>query len=210
MTRLPTERAARDLCDSLRALSRRPRATTLAKLDPTLIDSIERRLTAAIRRDGAYPTAPDGYPIRTGGGPAGNGHGSSTETAAVALADGDTPPDRHHDLTARAAQAVEDAVINLNTLITALSAIDGLVTPSDPAPNTCDHCTGKRGPDADRAVHATGTVGDRIERALALCRHCYGFVEQTARPGTRLGYLPADDQIRHHEDTGRWRIRIAQ
>lgn len=224
MTRLPSDHAARDLCDSLRALNQRPHDKALAEFDARLIDSIERRLLIALQRDRTGSVIPDGYPTSTGGGRSGgsrtivvpdeNGQPdrvpvTAIEAAVVALVDGDTPRDRHHDLTVRAVEAIDSAVVALNTCVAALASIDDLVSEKGPAPKTCAHCTSKRGEGSDRPIYATGTVGDRLERSVSLCKHCYGFVEQTARPGTHTGYLPSDDQIRDHEQRGRWRMRVA-
>jgi hypothetical protein len=80
-----------------------------------------------------------------------------------------------------------------------------------PAPRTCEHCTGKRGRGRglDNPVLYTGTVGDRIERSLALCEPCYWMVSRSAKSGSYKGQLPTDEQIAWHEDHGTWRIRVA-
>lgn len=204
MTRLPTDLAVTHLVDSLRALAL-PRAAG----HPKRIDDLETRLKAAIQRDRTGTVVPDGYPTSTGS-PGGNGGTteSSTERAACALLER-PPRDHHHELTMLAVEQLDTAVVALNRIFAALNSIDDHIGVTTPAPvqRTCSHCTGKRGKN-NRVVYATGTVGDRLERSIALCKACYGFVERTAKAGTRDGQLPTDQQIRDHEDRGSWRLRV--
>lgn len=201
---LPTDIAAQHLFDSVDALWEKP-----SKGSERRIDSLRRRFRAALERDRTGSVIPDGYPTNTSGGPVSGVGSSSTERAAVALADGDVVRDRHHDLTVRAAGALEELVVQANILRLALDSIDDLTNDSGPAPKTCAHCTGKRGHGNDRPVAHRGTVGDRLERAMDLCEACWSFVRWSAKPNTRAGYLPTDTQIRDHEERGRWRMRVA-
>lgn len=219
MTGIPTELAARHLFDSLRALGRKPTSPGLARRDTKLIDSLERRLLEALARDRAGTATADGYPATTSGGFGGNRLTilveddrvtvTAVELAALALVEGSSPRDRHHELTRRAATALEDAVVALNTLTAALASIDDLTSDRGPTPRTCQHCTGKRGKGNDRTVAHRGTVGDRLERTMDLCEACWSFVRRVANPNSRAGYLPTDQQIRDHEERGRWKIKIA-
>lgn len=208
MTRLPTTAAVGHLVDSCRALTRKPRDKRLPDL--TLADSIERRLAAAVNRDRSGSVVPDGFPAGTlGGGGGQRGNASTVEAAVLALAQGVAGRDRHHELTVLAVQSLEATVENAQRCLSALASLDDLVSDTvAPTVRTCSHCTGKRGPDSDRSVYATGTVGDRLERSIALCDACYGFVTQTAPAGSHTGYLPSEQQIADHEQRGRWRIRM--
>lgn len=204
-----TVNAAKNLFDQLRALHQNKDANV--KIPTRLVDWLETRMLAALERDRTGALTVDGWPASTTGSGATGLPTSSVEAAVVSLVDHRQPRDYHHELTLRAARALEDAVIALNTCRSALNSIDDLTkTRVDPEePQTCAHCTGKRGSNADRPVYATSTVADRLERSLALCSACWHFVEQTAPAASRAGYLPSDEQIRDHEDRGRWRIRVA-
>jgi hypothetical protein len=209
VARTPTVVAVQHLTDTLRALGHAP-----AKGQTRRIDDLEARLLRAVERDLTGLPLPDGYPARTSGDAPG-GHGGPVDTSVEASVifrvdgvDGRPIRDRHHELTARAAKAVEDAVVAVNIAFAALDSIDDLTKASPPAPKTCDHCTGKRGQGGNRPIHVRGTVGDRLARAMALCEACYWFVHRTAAAGSHEGYLPSDEQIRQHEDTGRWRVRV--
>lgn len=206
---IPSGLAIGHLFESLAALNRKPENKLLAAIDPKLIDSLRRRILIAAQRDRTGSVVPDGYPT-SGGGSRGSGIATSaTERAAVALADNDIVRDRHHELTVRATTALEDAVIALNTLASALLSIDDLTDTKGPVPKTCAHCTGKRGAGNDRPIAHRGTVGDRLERAMDLCEGCWSAVRWSAAANSRDGKLPTDAQIRHHEETGRWRLRVA-
>lgn len=176
----------------------------------------------AVERDLAGLPTPDGYPSATSGGRSGGrtidvddeaGRPdkvpvTSVEGAVIDRDDHKRTRDRHHELTVKVVQAVDAAVVHLQTAFAGLASIDDLVNTAPPAPRTCDHCTDKRGRGGNRPVYVRGTVGDRLERALSLCEACYEFVRQVALPGTRGGYLPSDLQVLEHEQRGRWSIRI--
>lgn len=207
MVRTPTTLSVRHLIDSLRALGEAP-----AQGRPRRIDDLEARLLRAVERDLAGLPVPDGYPAGTlagggRGGPATAGD-TSVEAAVMARANQRRVRDLHHELTMRAVGAVEDAVVAVQVAFGALASIDDCVRTEAPRQKTCAHCTGKRGQGGDRPVYATGTVGDRLERSIALCQACHGFVCQTAKPGSRAGHVPSDEQIADHEARGRWRIRV--
>lgn len=217
MSRLPTPVALQHLTDRLRALGEPPE-----KGKPRRIDDLETRLQRAVRRDLAGLPTPDGYATRTGGGRSGgrtitvdDEQGqpdavpvTSVEGALIDRADWHRTRDRHHELTVRAVEAVDCAVVAIHTAFSALASIDDMVNTAPPAPRTCDHCTDKRGRGGNRPIYVRGTVGDRLERAMSLCEACYEFVRQVALPGSRRGYLPSDLQILEHEQRGRWRIRV--
>lgn len=198
----PNSNAARNLIDNLRALHQNQDGQT--KLKVNLIDHLEHRLLNALERERSGHFTHDGWPTSTTGNGSTGTPTSSVEAAAMAILE-TTARDQHRDLTHRAARALEDAVVSINTLRAALSSIDDLTRDVGPPVKTCSHCTGKR-PANDRIIHATGTVGDRLHHAIALCVDCYGYVTQTARPGSRTGWLPTDAEILQHEERGRWRI----
>lgn len=198
--------AAKNLFDQLRALDR----TRDGKHDipVPLVTYLERRLLAALERDRTGTLALDGWPTSTTGNGSNGLPTSSVEAAVVARVDSPQPRDYHRALTRRAAGALEDAVVALNTLRSALASIDDLTKTTGPETKTCAHCTGKRGTGNDRGVYATGTVADRLDQPLALCSPCWHYTEQTATAGSQAGHLPSDEQIRDHETRGRWRIRV--
>lgn len=196
MSRRPTDTAVRHLIDNLRTLNRKGH-----------LDDLEHQLLDAIRRDRTARPGPDGYPTNTGGGGSANGSdNSSVETAVIARTNGH-PPDPHHDLTTRAAQALEDAVINLNTLHAALASLHDHTR--QPAPRTCQHCTPHLPKGHHRPVHRRGTVGDRLTQALDLCEPCYFYVQRATAAGKGDAELPTAEQIRHHDHTGTWRMKVA-
>jgi len=202
--RLPSDITIGHLTDGLRALSRKPRDRTLATIDRTLLESIERRLAQAATRDRTGRIERDGYPTSTlGNGVRSSTPGSRTETAALSRPQRDT----HHELTMFAVVSLTEAVTALTRLSSALNSLDDLTADTRPTPRTCSHCTGKRGSDADLPVWRRGTVGNRLPNNIDLCSPCFHFVEQTALAGSLTGYLPTDEQIRDHETRGRWRIR---
>jgi hypothetical protein len=223
VARIPTAVAVRHLTDSLRALGEAP-----AKGRPLRIDDLEDRLLWAIERDRSGTAVRDGYaPARAigGGGRGGpvvavdDGNGvielipaTGVEASVFARIDPDDHQvvrDRHHELTARAARAVEDAVVAIQIARSALDSIDDLTKPAGPpAPKTCAHCTGKRGAGGDRPIYVRGTVGDRLSRSRTLCAACYWFVWRASDAGSRADILPTDEQITDHELRGRWRIRV--
>lgn len=219
MTRLPTLVAVQHLLDGLRALGEAPK-----RGQPARIDDLEARLIRAVGRDLAGVPIPDGYRTGIGGGRGGgptivvqeDGQpdvavpATSVEAAVAGRGDAHRVRDRHHELTAKAVSSVEQAVTQIQVARAALDSIDDLVQAGPPAPKTCDHCTGRRGDGNDRPVYVRGTVGDRLERAIALCEPCYHFVARTAASGSRLGWLPDDEQIADHERRGRWRIHFRQ
>lgn len=207
MARTPTPVAVQHLVDSLRALGEAP-----AKGQPRRIDDLEARLLRAIERDLAGLPIPDGYPtgnVGGGRGAPGAAADTSVEAAVIGRDDERRVRDRHHELTIRAVGAVDDAVVGVQVAFAALASIDDLIKTDGPRRKTCDHCTNKRGNGGNRPIYVRGTVGDRLERAIGLCQACYGFVTQTAAAGSRAGYLPSDEQLRQHEETGRWRIRVS-
>lgn len=217
MARLPSTVTIRHLVDSLRALGEAP-----VRGQARRIDDLEARLVRAVERDRAGVVGPDGYPAATitGGGRGGpvvavdaDEHGpaehvpvTSVEAAVVARAE--RVRDHHHELVVGAVRAVDEAVLAVQKAFARLASIDDLTRTGPPAPRTCDHCSAKRGPAGDRPVYVRGTVGDRLARAMALCKACHSFVEQTAPAGSRAGYLASDQQIRDHEERGRWRIHV--
>lgn len=205
MSRLPTRATLEHLVEALRRLGQRPKPN-----QPVRIDDLERRILTAVERDQSGDIGFDGWDATTIPKVcSGSGRGSRVEGHGLALADGATPRDRHHELTVLAVESLNHTVTNLNTLLSALASIDDLIKVDGPGEKTrtCGHCTGKRGKGNDRPVYATGTAGDRLERAIPLCEACYGFVTQTAAPASRIGSLPDNLQIVDHERRGRWRIR---
>lgn len=220
MKRLPTETSIRHLCDSLRTLAKIPKGGR----NRTELDLLEARLIHAVDRDRTGSPVPDGYPRGTLGGTGGGPTitapdeaglpdvvpATAVEVVGIALADGDVERDRHHELTVRAVEDVERAIIHLNSARAALASIDDLTrTATSPGREaTCAHCTPHL-PDANaRPVHRRGTVGDRLLVATDLCEPCYFFVLRSADAGSRAGALPTPEQIAHHDRTGTWKLRL--
>lgn len=176
-------------------------------------DRLERRMVQLVELARRHGTAsPDGWPASTlGGGP--HSTDSRTETAALALADPEHRlRDVVHEQTERAWVHLQEASSHLQAAQNALDAVDQHLDPKDlNAAPTCESCTGKRGRKKgdDNPVAHTGTVGDRLPHAAALCSDCWRFVEQSAKAGTHAGYLPTEGQIRDHEQRGRWKVRVA-
>lgn len=189
----PTRNQVDDLCDRMRRVDWR---------------AVARRLNAAIERDRrGGDLTPDGYPSSTLGGDGGGSELTSVEAAAEARIEG--VRDRYHDNTQEAVAHLLELVNHEGALEHRLDNLDQLAgtDPNLKQPATCACCTGiRRDP---RTVYATGTVGDRLDRAMSLCRDCYSAVEQSAKGGTRAGRLPTAEQIRWHDDHGRWRLRSA-
>jgi len=181
--------------------------------------SVEARLGRAVERERSGTNLPDGWPSGGGGNDDGgrgdDGFQSSTERAAAArlgreyAPDARAPRDRHRELTLAAFDHLRRAVHGAEIAWGVLRALDELLEEGDAevTVRSCEACTGKRGRGGNRAVAHRGTVGDRLKYALDLCDACYGFVERTAKPGSRGGYLPSEDQVRRHEERGRWRLK---
>lgn len=206
MMRLPSDITLGHLTDGLRALNRAPRDKPLAAMDRTLLESIERRLARAVTRDRTGHIERDGYPRSTLGNES-RGIGtptSTTETAALSRSERDA----HHELTALAVTALTETVTSLGKLVSALASLDQLTSDRGPAPRTCNACAGKRPLGGDQLVARRGTVGDRLTTATDLCQPCWDFVRQTAPAGSNAGYLPTEEQIRWHDQRGRWRLRM--
>jgi len=200
--RLPTETSLQALIDSTRALHQKPRDRRLP--DPTLLAAIERRILTAVRRDATGTTDRDGYPTSTLGGGYTRTNGSSTETQALSLPE----RDRHHELTLLAVTNLEQLVLSVQVVLSALNSIDDLTSDRGPAPRTCAACTGHRPLGGDQAVAHRGTVGNRLERDTDLCQPCWDYVRQTAPAGSHTGRLPDPHAIAYHDQRGRWRLRI--
>jgi len=205
---LPTVTATRHLVDNLGALDRPPRDPKLAKHYTTLLDAIRQRLISAVERDAAGSNRRDGYPARTLGD--GTPRGSAGLTSVEAAADSRLKPqrDRHHELTARATTALAAADVNLNIVVAALASLDDLTDDSGPEASTCDACHPIRD-GYTLATRRNTSVGGRLERPAHLCEACYEFVRQTALEDSNAGYLPSPEQVTHHDERGRWRIKAA-
>lgn len=183
---------------------------------------IEQKLQRALHRERAGTTTADGYRTSTGGGRGGgmtilvDGEDgepdrvpvTSVESAALARL-GKGQRDRHRELTRDAVAALVELVAASQKLQARIKSIDDLTSEGGPAPKRCECCAGKRGMGNDRHDIHRGTCGDRLDRRMDLCRACRSYVDQTATAGSRQGELPADEAIRRHEETGRWRIRTA-
>lgn len=167
----------------------------------------EQELNRAIRRDRVGSTVPDGYPRSTGGGGGGGGLSDPAGHGAVALLERNYERDRHHELTVAAAESLAACLAGWQRFVGAMAGLRQLTSDDGPAPKRCQACAGRRGRGNDRTDIHRGTVGDRLEAPVDLCRACRGYVESTARPGSRDGWLPDDEAIERHETTGRWRIR---
>ena len=203
MTRLGiTETGLQHHIDAIRALYKKDKRYP----DRTRLDALERRILRAYRRNNTGTAQRDGYPTTTLGGTYTRTNGSSVEAQALA------PPirDRHHELTVRAVDQIEQIVTYGIWLEMTLDAIEALTNDQGPAPRTCAACTGHRLLGGNQAVSHRGTVGNRLSRAVDLCEPCYGYVTQTADPGTHAGRLPTPVDIASHDRTGRWRLRTNQ
>jgi hypothetical protein len=193
VSRHPTVNQVKELCDNMRRLDWR---------------AVADRLNQAIERDKrGGDMQPDGYPSSTMNGGTGGSELTSVEAAVEARIRGVT--DRYHDNVDEACAHLLELVNHAGALRHRLDNLDQLLgaDPNVKQPATCAVCTGIRR--EAPPVYATGTVGDRLPRSMALCRDCYSAVEQSAKGGSRRGKLPTAEQVRWHQDHGRWKLRSA-
>jgi hypothetical protein len=198
----PTERQIGALCEQLRRLGRYRKGVIP-------VDDIERRLKAAVTRERAGTTVPDSYPSATLGGEGSGGRrrGSPTEKAAAKRADGEVERDRHRELTTEAVERLTRAVEAIQALSHRLDALDDLQSTQGPLRRHCEVCTGLRPLTGDRDVYRRSTVGDRLKVATDLCEPCYDFVRtQFPKPGQRDGRVPTFEEVRFHDQRGRWKL----
>lgn len=92
------------------------------------LDTVEKRLLEAVRRDLAGDSTVDGYPTGSLSNGGENAAQSSTEGAALARIDGTPPVDKHHALTDTAVAHLEAAAAHVRRLVETLDAIDRLAT----------------------------------------------------------------------------------
>lgn len=202
---LPTEKRVREWVDYVRQLSE-PYGPQGAPLD-----LIADELCVAVRRERSGGTVgPDGY--LPGRGMDGGGRGSvrsasSTERAAVALADPSTrlPADPHREHTRAALEALQAAVAALERVKGHLGRLAALGTPTGPLTLHCEACSGHRGVGCDRVADHRSTVGDRLPMLTDLCEACWWYVYRSARAGSGQGELPTPEQCWTHENYQRWR-----
>jgi hypothetical protein len=179
------------------------------------IPGLEAELGQACDRERAGTNAPDGWPRRASGAEGSGGSGdeyrSSTERAALTPLDPDVRPSRdmHRTLTLHAYDKLQRAVQELEGCRNALGDLARLRAPDggQSYARKCEACAGRRGRGGDRDVAHRGTVGDRLAHVVDLCEACYQFVVLTAKSGSRGGRLPDAEQVRRHEDRGRWRVK---
>lgn len=210
---LPTTTTAEHLLDSLAALHRPPKGHPEGA--PTVLETFARRLLTALERETrAGSTAPDGFPPSTMGGGRGTGalgYGDPVGQVVAGQLDRKRPPRDHvRDVTGLAARELSEAVAHVQHALAAMTSWADLVGETLPTPRTCEHCT-PHVPNADRRiVHRRSTVGDRLGRALDLCEPCYWYVYRlpNVAPGSRAAALPTPEQIRHHNETGKWRLPV--
>jgi hypothetical protein len=204
MTRRPEARQVDALCAQLRALGERRGGLTL-------VDSMRGQLLAAIERERAGTTRPDGWPsaIGPGGDAARRQLPSPAERAAERRAAGAYEPDRHRQLTLGAIEALGSAVAAVWSLRCRLDALEALRGTQAPIRQTCAACTGLRRLTGDKLVHRRSAVGDRLPAPVGLCRSCYGYVERSFEAGSRSGRIPTAAEVRNHDERGTWAIRQA-
>jgi hypothetical protein len=192
LSRHPTVNQVKELCDTMRRLDWR---------------SLADRLNTAIERDKrGGDMQPDGYPASTMNGGSGDSELTSVEAAVEARLQGRV--DRYRDNVDEACSHLLELVNHAGALRHRLDNLDDLVSDKDrnaKAPRTCGACTAFRR--TPSPVAHTGTVGDRLTMSVSLCEDCYEAVRQTAKPGSRAGVLPTAEQVRWHDDHGRWRLR---
>lgn len=164
-----------------------------------LID-LDRRVRALIPRLEAGRPLPDGWrPATSGSGTSG---GSSELTSVENAADNrgfKTP--RHdpiHEHGHRAVTRILRAVDELEAAITDLDIVDRKTADEDHEPTHCESCA--RALERPRDSDTVGTVGGRLDKVMRLCNPCRWFVEDH-------GELPTVEQLQHHHQTGRWRVR---
>lgn len=201
MTRQPSSplaRAALDALDRLDALQRRGDKT------PPPVAVLRRRLTTALTRLEAGRPIPDGL-NRSGGSrrrldadDLDDVRLTPTEAAANARGFSNRPNDPVHQHGYRAASELIRAITSLDNCLAALDALDRLTDEAPIDTPACELCAGVL--TNPRPWEHYGDVGGRLPKPMHLCKPHRQYVEDRGAP-------PTPEQTRHHDTTGRWRIR---
>lgn len=118
-------------------------------------------------------------------------------------------PDAVHDLAVKATGYARDAANSLHALRNTLAAFTQL-RDLDPQTLPVRYCRCAKWRDSNQPpVQHRGTVGGRMPEAVEVCSDCYEAIRRLAEPGTGTGRLPVEDEVRHHDRHGRWRLSSA-
>lgn len=174
---------------------------------------LERRLWEAMEADRTGSVYADGYP-RTASGGGGSGPGAvpvdpddpsqgsvtltPTEAAAEARLAESYARDKLRNHLEHAFSFLQEGAACAGALSSRLDLIDQLRRPGVVDVKWCESC--KR-VGVQRDIERYSDCGGRLNRAMHLCVMCYDFVARKA------GRLPSLDELRHHEETGRWQVR---
>lgn len=196
MTRRPSAQSQAAL-DALETINRyRKKPETPGSVSP-LID-IDRRVKALLPRLDAGRNVADGWPGGTSGGGRGGAELTSTESAADSRAFGRPRLDPIHEHGHRVRTHVVLIAELLEKIDRDLDTIDRITADETVEPTSCQSC--ERALTPPRKADTTGTVGGRLDKVMRLCNPCRWFVEDHS-------VLPSIEQLQHHHQTGKWRIR---
>lgn len=174
--------------------------------DPNALDLRRLRLDAeacALRYEAGRPVN-DGRPTTLGAGTRGTSELTSVEAAAAARIDTlhrGRIHDPVHDHTHRALVAIADAAHELKRAVAAFASIARLTSEAPIDSPACECCTAANLPNPRPWEHY-GDLGGKLPTSLHLCAPC-------RRYGDDHGQLPTPEQVRHHDATGTWRVRVS-
>ena len=164
---------------------------------------IERRVLAALERDRAGSTVPDGHSM----GGQGNGEGESrTELHAMARTARAFPRDELHSHVEHLWAFLQQAAQSTDAVRFRLHRIDVLTKDAPVNRRACECCEAAEIRDAVTNRHPApahyGNVGGRLDANMHLCDLCYAFVVRHGRP-------PSAEERRRHDMTGRWLVKAS-
>ena len=225
MPKPPSEPQVRHLFAQLRRHARNidqrtdPNDRREGRTPRTLPGNEERALRLTTRAANMDRNARDGYPTSVG---ADTTHSTSSgltsvEAAANANIDGHGAHDPVHDLTIAVYAALRQIDLAFEGLDAALNRADRLT--ADPGDIDIICCEAHQAAGHQVAVNISATDHNgRLARLWRLCDPCrqYGYktIERARARGVDPATLTADDliptpdQVRRHDQTGRWTYRV--
>lgn len=180
-------------------------------LDP----AVERRVLAAAARDRRGGRAEvDGFKSSH---KAGGGRGGSELTSVESAAQQRAWPSgkRERDIVAEHVEQMvgflEQATSSAQAMGTRCTAVEKTAEDAPELGRCCEwHQAAGIVVEGDLVY---GDMGGRLPRPMDLCSACRGFGDDVLRgkrrPQNEGEILPTHDQVCHHHETGRWRIRVA-